>query len=946
MLGIMFQKLLAKKWMFFCLLLGSVLLIATVISFPMYQTAAFDRMLQDEFQNYLAETGEWPAKLLMVDTSMKETGGEALRHREAQMSEIQENWGLVTKESVYFYRLTQWTMESLSGRSDIWPSNLRIATMSQMEDHVELLSGELYSESGRAEDGCIEVLVSQDCMVKSNLLIGEVLECKSLKDKDGSPMHLKIVGVFREAAGDDYWEIGNTTVDTSCMMRDDIFRELFLEENIGMHNISCRYCYLFDYNVLQVSQVDMLKEKLQDEDYRADVCLQLMENFQQKQVRATATLIVLQVPVLVLLGAFLFMVSGQMYELERNEISVIKSRGSSGFQIFRLYLYQSIFLAGVGTLFGIPLGSVFCRILGSASNFLEFGLRRKLEVRLEGRVWWYLAAAASVTILIMTLPAIGHSKVSIVNLKQKRAAKKRSWWEAIFLDVICLGVGLYGYYNYSRNQEKLVQSVLTEQSIDPLLYISSSLFIVGMGLLFIRLQPLLVKLIYLAGQRFWHPASYASFMENLKNGRKQQFIMLFLILTVSLGAFHAAVARTILQNAMKNVEYLDGADIIIKEVWRDNAALVAEDPSVRPRYYEQDFQKYATLEAAESYTKVMYDDPSSNNKVNVYIKIQDYKKKVTFLGIHSREFGENTWVDRELLEEHYYEYLNLLADNPGGILVSRNFQTKLDYNIGRSVTINYESIIGNDETKVNSNWNVNGKIVGYVDYWPGFEPTSTYLDYAGNVVVEDNYLVVANWAAFQKVFGAQIQPYEVWITLKDGADSAEVAQWIDENDLKVEKYIDRKTDLQNTLEDPLLQGTNGILTMGFLVMILLCGVGYLIYWIMSIRSREMIFGVLRAFGMHKRELFQMLMLEQIFSGIMSVLVGIGIGKLASVMFVPMLQMAYAADNQVLPMQLYTNPADMLRLYGALAVVMAACLLVLLVIVFRLNVAKALKLGEE
>ena len=132
----------------------------------------------------------------------------------------------------------------------------------------------------------------------------------------------------------------------------------------------------------------------------------------------------------------------------------------------------------------------------------------------------------------------------------------------------------------------------------------------------------------------------------------------------------------------------------------------------------------------------------------------------------------------------------------------------------------------------------------------------------------------------------------------------------------------------------------------FLVMILLCGVGYLIYWIMSIRSREMIFGVLRAFGMHKGELFHMLILEQIFSGIMSILVGIGIGKLASMMYVPMLQMAYAADNQVLPMQLYTNPADMYRLYAALTLVMAVCLLVLIVIVFKLNVAKALKLGEE
>lgn len=946
MLGIMFQKLLAKKWMFFCLLLGSVLLIATAISFPMYQVAAFDRMLRDEFQNELAETGEWPAKLTLVDNSMKETQGEVVRRREEQMALIGEELDLTTMENIFFYRLTQWTMEPLSDRVDIWPANLRIATLSELEKHVELLSGETYSEDGIAEDGSIEVLISQDCMVKTNLLVGEVLQCKSLKSDDGTPLRLKVVGIYKEAEGDHYWEISDSNMGYSCMMREDIFRDIFLGEDINRHNIACRYCYLFDYNALRVSQVEQLAGSLQEEAFRADTCRRLLEDFQQKQNRVATTLFILQVPVLVLLCAFLFMVSGQMYELERNEISVIKSRGSSGFQIFRLYLYQNIFLTVMGILLGVPLGGVFCGILGSASNFLEFGLRRTLEVRFEARVWWYLAAAAFATVLIMSLPAINHSKVSIVNLKQKRAAKKRSWWEKAFLDVICLGVGLYGYYSYSRNQEVLIQNVLTEQSIDPLLYISSSLFIVGMGLLFLRLQPLLIKAVYLLGRRFWHPASYASFMENLKNGRKQQFIMLFLILTVSLGAFHATVARTILQNARKNVEYLDGADIIIKEVWRDNAGLVAEDPSIRPRYYEQDFQKFSTLEGAKSYTKVLYDDPADNARVNVSMKIQDTTVRVTLLGIHSKEFGENTWVDRELLENHYYEYLNALADDPKGVLVSRNFQTKYDYNVGRNVTITYESVIGGDETSVTSKWSVNGTIVGYVDYWPGFEPTSTYLDYAGNVVVEENYLVVANWAVFQKAFGTQTQPYEVWITLEEGVDSTEVARWVNDNNVKVEKYIDRQKDIQNTVEDPLLQGTNGVLTMGFLVMILLCGVGYLIYWVMSIRSREMIFGVLRAFGMHKRELFHMLILEQLFSGILSVLVGIGIGKLASGMYVPMLQMAYAADNQVLPMQLYTNPSDMLRLYTALAVVMTVCLLILLIIVFKLNVAKALKLGEE
>jgi len=173
-----------------------------------------------------------------------------------------------------------------------------------------------------------------------------------------------------------------------------------------------------------------------------------------------------------------------------------------------------------------------------------------------------------------------------------------------------------------------------------------------------------------------------------------------------------------------------------------------------------------------------------------------------------------------------------------------------------------------------------------------------------------------------------------------------VAAWVNENELSVEKYVDRPDNLEKTITNPLLQGTNGVLTMGFIVMIILCAVGYLVYWVMSIRSREMMFGVLRAFGMHKRELFQMLMIEQLFSGVLTTIVGIVIGKVVSDMFTPMLQTAYAAADQVLPMQLYTNPSDMVRLYSAIALVMVTCLTVLIVLVFKLNVAKALKLGEE
>ena len=78
MLRIMLEKLMSKKWMNLCLLLGSILLIATVVSFPLYQTAAYDRMLRDEFQNALTDTGEWPAMLEMSVVSKKEAGGKTI----------------------------------------------------------------------------------------------------------------------------------------------------------------------------------------------------------------------------------------------------------------------------------------------------------------------------------------------------------------------------------------------------------------------------------------------------------------------------------------------------------------------------------------------------------------------------------------------------------------------------------------------------------------------------------------------------------------------------------------------------------------------------------------------------------------------------------------------------------------------------------------------------
>ena len=927
----MLQKMWHKKWMSLSLLIGCILLISTAVSFPLYEKAAYDRMLQDEFNMIITNDGDWPMLMSMSTYSQKDKSGmigkvENLAHS------MYENLGVSKNQTVFYYVLQRATMVSDMKREDAENLGVSLSALTDIEEHINVINGECFSEDGLSDDGCVEVIVSEDCLVSQGLLLGEKLTLKNLKDGEGNPIRIEIKGVFRKADEADFYWQDPAQLSSKAYMNMDLFHEMFIGDYASKYTINCQYYVFMNYEDVRYDDVAELVSKTkyycEESGFRSVIdepdYMETLDSYLRKINRISATLMILQVPVMIMVCAFLLMISGQMYEMERNEISVIKSRGSYRSQIFRLYLYQSMVLVGIAALLGIPLGVVFSKVLGATRNFLEFDSSLSLNVTFTSKAVIYAAAAMFLALLSLTVPAIKHSKISIVNLKQQKALKKKSLWEKLFIDFILIGVSVYGYYNFHKNMSGLSASVLQGESLDPLLYISSSLFILGLGLLFLRIHPYIVLLIYNIGKKFWKSASYISFQENIRNGRKQQLIMLFLIMTVSLGIYHATVARTILANAVENTEYLNGGEVVFREFWPLSHDPNNQSPS---NFMEPDYTKYMMMDIAYSCTKVLYVDSG-------YLSLKKSDRQmITIMGIHTKEFGSMTDMPEGLLEKPYYEYLNDMAKAPDGILVSSNFKNTLGYDLGDSVTFYRTS--GMDAT---------GTIVGFVDYFPGYAPSVMEMSPDGTASLRENFLVVAHYDALKQRWGTQ--PYEIWIDLKDDYGNRDMLSWIEENEIQAVKYSNKDANLQNTMEDPLLQGTNGVLTMGFIVTILLCAIGYLIYWIMAIRERELMFGVLRACGFHKGELVHMLINEQIFCGVFSVLAGIGIGKLSSQMFVPILQQAYASENQVLPMKLITDAADMYRLYGVISAAMLLALFVLVIILFKMNVTKALKLGEE
>ncbi|MCR4895770.1 MAG: ABC transporter permease [Lachnospiraceae bacterium] len=931
MFGIGFQKIWNQKWLFFCMLLGSILLVATACSFPMYRNAVFNRMLQDEMEAAWEESGKWPMILEYTISVGDKEGVGAVASGEKLAKNAYTELGLTESETLYYYAISSSDAVPELERKRIDDISLRVSFIGSLEDHVELIDGEMYSEAGVDADGYLEAIIDEQCMLTNNIIIGDTFIFGDLHDENGETVRVKIVGVYKKTdITETFWQRGMSMYTNNLMIRESTFRQKFATTSLPGFTMVCRIYDLVDFSALDAGYAKDLLSRTEEYQKRSSIRALMKEpeytatlqSYLSRESRINTTLFILQVPILLLLCAFLLMISNQVYELEKNDISVLKSRGASRTQIFLLYLLQSSVMSLGGFVLGIPLGNVFCRILGSASNFLEFKVRRSLKVEMTGEVLGFALGAAIIAIAIMSIPALKHSKVTIVNLKSQKVQKRHSWWEICFLDLIFLGISIYGYYNYSHNTDALIESALKNEALDPLLYISSTLFILGAGMLLLRLQPLMVRIIYLVRKGWCGPASYASFLEAMRNGRKQQYIMLFMILTVSLGMFDAVSARTILQNTRANTAYLDATDLRVAELWENNSNAVAIDPSVEFTYYEPDYSRYADFDEVETFTKVYYDDTG-------YIQVDRRERiYVTIMGIHTREFGQITELDDDLLEEPYYQLLNELAATPNGVLMSSAFKDRFGYKVGDTVNYGPKPSV----------------IIGFFDYWPTYVPEGRAVDENNETYTYQNYMVVMNYAYCYEMFG--LKPYQVWMKLKDGADTGFFYRWVASEGIRLNSYVDRTEDLEDVTEDPLLQGMNGVLTMSFIVMLILCAVGYLIYWILSIRSREMMLGVLRAFGMHKGELLHMLVNEQLFSGLYSILAGVIVGNLAYRLYVPMLQMAYSTTSQVLPMELITSTGDMVRLYSVVTLTMVVCLGVLAMLIFRLNITKALKLGEE
>lgn len=950
MLEFLYRKIVNNIWLFLCLLIGALFACGVMSSIPLYSNAVLQKVLTRDLENYHVKNQVSPGTYSVQLAGNRDYEMELVN----QINDIAErqlaaSYNLPVTEKYYKIRTNSLNIRR---EGDDFFNEQRISGspvyIEGYENNIELLYGRM--PRGNTPEGVFEVAVTLGGLNRMQLLQDQeyTLEWSDFFANNHVQLaKFKVVGIFTvKDTNSLFWSGGryrnlNDSILISAEQLDSLLES---EKYVKISGVE--KTWFFDYHSVKIGDVDRIIETT-EEQYRWNekngkivrlslALLDVLENYMTRKVQLRITLWILTIPMMLIICFYTIMISNLIIKNSRNEISVLKSRGAGKLQVFFIYMVESLFLSAISLVAGPNIGYYICRILGSSNGFLEFVNRTSLIPTITSEVYGYSAAAALIFMLFMLVPVIKASTTSIVEYKRSLAANTgKAFWQKFYLDVLILVICGYGYYNFKNRQDILGLTGVsgTDLSVDPLLFFISTFFILGISLLFLRLYPLIVRFIFKLGVRWWNPVAYFSLVNVSRADRNQQSIMLFIILSLSFGIISANQARTINSNVYDKVMYKNGADVVIEpynnlkhtqetmEPDMDNVLSILS--STPKEYHEPPYDLYCKIDGYENITRVVID-----NKAQL-TGGRETVSNIRLMGITPNEFGKTVWFRNDLLSHHINEYLNLLAKAPTAVLLSSSFRDDYRLRVGDKVFIR----LGQGDS-------LEFTVYGFIDYFPSCNPYTGYEEES----MKKSYFAVINHSYIMKKL--QPVPYEVWIKKQPGVSDGEIIEQLKELNLDVERVDFTSQELIEKKNDPILLGTNGVLTMCFIITMFIAAIGFVLFWVLSIREKSLKFGIFRAMGMPMRNVTLIMLCEQLLVSVTAIIIGILLGTVAGNIFIPMLEMVYSAYQQVPPFRIMADRGDYVKVLGMGGIMLFTGLTVLYGLVRSINIHQVLKMGED
>jgi putative ABC transport system permease protein len=462
------------------------------------------------------------------------------------------------------------------------------------------------------------------------------------------------------------------------------------------------------------------------------------------------------------------------------------------------------------------------------------------------------------------------------------------------------------------------------------------LAILALTLFLIRLLPYLLRLVAWLLARLPGAAPVMAARQLARSPSLYAAPMLLLMLTLGLATFTASLAATLDQHLGAEIRYSVGGDMRLDELGESTRDTGGSSVASAAIGASQSKTGADAANAGPLYMFLPVEDHMKVAGVTAAARIGRYHAEAqfstrnassTYLGIDRLDFARVSYWRSDFAAQPLGTLMNALAAQYDGVLVP-------------------ESVLGNHALKIGDRLRVvvnlqdggvplDMTIVGTFRLWPGWNPKNA----------DTGPLFVGNLDYLFQQAGGQT-PYDVWLKVKPSADPARIVEGVQKLGVMVMNYSHVQTRIDQEQTRPTRQGLFGMLSVGFGAAGLFTVLGFFLYSVFSLRRRTIELGVLRAIGFSSGQMAAYLGCE------LALLLGVGMGAgtllgiITSRLYIPYFQISASEEGLALPFAVVVAWPDVYRIYAIFGLLFVLALAALLLLLRRMRIFEAVKLGES
>ena len=953
--AIAIRRLLAQRGLAAATVLGLVVAVSIVMSIPLYTDAVYYKILQEELTDTTESSLQRPPFAFLFRYVGAVKGlielDDVLQVDDYLTNQAPARLGLPHQETVRYMRTDNFRLFPTADLAYAdtkdpleWVS---FAFSSDLENRIEMVDGRFPAVAGADQDNIVEVIVQEEAAERLGLQLDEeYVTFRTSKEASARNVQfpIRIVGFWRALdPDDDYWFYRQSVFEKQLMVPEGTFVTRIapmMDDEIAQ----ALWYLLMDGSRINTDDVGSLVARINMVVQRSNALLpdtrleyspfDALQSYRRSSQVLNVLLYAFSIPIIGLLLAFIGVVVGLSVERQRNEIAVLRSRGATVTQVLGIALLQAVILGALALGAGFFVSQFIAQVIGSTKSFLNFTATNDIRVLVTMTALRFGFFAVVVVVIAQVVPSIGAAKHTIISYKQERARTLRPpWWQRAWLDILLLIPAGYGAY-LLRQQGSISGggSGASGGPFDnPLLFLVPALVTLALTLFLLRILPkLMAALAWLAA----HGNSIGFLLASRYLARDPGFYtapLVLLILTLSLSIFTASLAVTLDNHLMDQSYYKIGADVQLTELGVFNDSEEGDQsgfPGTLTTQSDEESEipeaRWVFIPVSEHLNVPGIEGAARIGQYNARLRVQDSQQDATFIGIDRIDFPKASYWRRDFAPASLGALMNALAVAPNGILLPREFMADNAIRVGDPIQVQLNTYSYGADMLMT--------VVGELDYFPTWYEE------------EDGPLIVGNLDYLFEQMGGQV-PYTVWAKADPSIDYEQMVTDLRGLDLRVVDWRAARPAIQAEQALPARQGLFGVLSVGFLAAALLTVLGFLLYALFSFQRRFIELGTLRAIGLSPGQMTAFLAWELLFLILLGIIVGTLLGILISQIFIPYLQVGDSITDLVPPFLVMIAWPAITRIYALFGLLFAVALTVLAVLLLRMKIFQAIKLGE-